>query len=292
VKSDYVICLDLGGTNLDAGLVSIADKKVIKKLSVPSPSHESLEDTLDLLTKLITDLHDEAKTSGFQVNEAVIDIPNYFDYEVGVSWMEHKFEALYGHNIKQPLEERTGLSLKFLNDADAFGLGAYWLQAPTAKRLIGITIGTGLGGAFIEDGQLADGPEVPPDGEIWDHPMNGGIFEVWVSGDAISQIYVGLGGQHSTSAKDIEDLARSGEEIAIKAWQQLGQNLGKGLATAAPKFIPEQVIVGGKVSRAFDLFGPAAEQSYADKIGQQVPFGHAQSEDLALLGAAYYASQK
>jgi DNA-binding CsgD family transcriptional regulator len=82
--------------------------------------------------------------------------------------MRHKFAALYGRSLA-PQFFTPGLPIAFLNDAQAFALGEAAAGAGSAfRRWILVTLGTGVGSAFVAHGEIVtSGPGVPAGGEIW-----------------------------------------------------------------------------------------------------------------------------
>ena len=106
---------------------------------------------------------------GDGVDGVGIAVPAPFDYGRGVSLMEHKFRALYGRPVVSLLEEwfrdsqLEGAPVLVANDADLFALGEWWAGAARGReRMIGLTLGTGLGSGFVAHGRIVTGgPEVP-----------------------------------------------------------------------------------------------------------------------------------
>lgn len=98
-------------------------------------------------------------------------LPGPFDYESGLALFRDvgKFDALYGVNVRTELSRRMRPApgaLRFLNDADAFGIGEFVAGATAGhERAVCVTLGSGVGSAFLDHGEpVNDGPDVPPDG--------------------------------------------------------------------------------------------------------------------------------
>ena len=111
-----------------------------------------------------------------------IAMPGPFDYAAGIGYFagNAKFTALYGVDVGQALcaALRHPRPVRFLNDATAFAVGA----APAQGNVVGVTLGTGLGSAFLRDGIPAiDGDDVPPHGSLWHLPFREGIADDHVS---------------------------------------------------------------------------------------------------------------
>jgi glucokinase len=282
-----VIALDVGGTSVDAACVS-ADCELIGDLQGSgSPAARTKDEIVAELARVIAAAGGRA--DGAEVIACGIAIPAPFDYAAGVSHMTHKFQAINGVPLGELLTAKTGLPVYFLNDADAFGLGVSWRQLPDVKRFVALTIGTGLGSGFIEDGAIVQADDrVPPGGEVWNLPFGDGIIEDNVSAHGVVALYGGAQGA-AKSAKEISALAHQGDPRAVEAYRAMGTALGSGLAAVLARFAPEAVAIGGKVGRSLDLFRPAMLQALADAGLPQLQVLPAAPGNLAIWGAARYA---
>jgi glucokinase len=282
-----VIALDVGGTTVDAACVSAAGDLVGGLLEIDSPAAGTKDAIVSGLARAIEAARAAARD--VTVMACGVAMPAPFDYAAGVSYMEHKFQAIYGVKLGELLQAKTGLPMYFINDADAFGLGVSWRQLPHTKRLGAFTIGTGLGGSFVEDGQnvVAD-PRVPPGGEVWDLPFRDGILEDYVSARGVAALFARLVPGERRSAEDISDLARRGSQPAIDAYRAMGDALGRGLAPVFARFAPEKVVIGGHVGQSLELFGAAMEQALAAEGIAELPLLPAMPGNLAIWGAARY----
>ena len=286
-----VVALDVGGTTVDAACISEACAMIGEVLESASPSAGPKDEIVAELARAIAAA--AAQAPAFTVTACGIAIPAPFDYVAGVSHMDHKFRAIKGLSLGVALAEITGLPTHFVNDADAFGLGVSWRQLPDAKRFVALTIGTGLGAGFVENGRIATASDkVPPGGEVWNLPYSGGILEDYVSARAVVAAYDRLtaGGRPGTaSARDIGDRASQGSQPAIKAYQEMGTAIGRGLAPVLLRFQPETLVIGGHVARSLPIFGPAISQALADRGLPRLPVIAAADGNMALWGAAKYS---
>lgn len=285
-----VVALDVGGTTIDAACISQACAVIGEVLESASPSAGTKDEIVAELARAVAAARAQARD--VTVTACGIAIPAPFDYVAGVSHMDHKFRAIKGLSLGGLLQEMTGLPTHFINDADAFGLGVSWRQLPDVKRFIALTIGTGLGSSFIEHGRVVGAVDrVAPGGEVWNLPYDGGILEDHVSARAVVAAYGRLspGGLPGTaSAREIGDLAAGGSEPAIKAYQEMGAALGRGLAPVLLRFQPELLVIGGHVSRSLPIFAPAIGQALADQGVPRLPVIAAADGNMALWGAAKY----
>lgn len=283
-----VVALDVGGTTVDAACISINGDLVGKLTEGRSPANGSREEILSNLAQAITAAHQQA--GDHDVVACGIAMPGPFDYEAGVSHMVHKFQAIHGVVLGKLLEEKAGLPVYFINDASAFGLGASWRQLPGTKRFVALTIGTGLGGSFIENGvNVEEDDRVPLGGEVWDLPYKDGILEDCVSARGIVALYDNKEPTKQYTSKEVADLALDGDRQAIEAYHAMGAALGHGLAETFAHFAPEKIVIGGKVGQSLELYKESFSQALAD-AGVPVPeILQALPGNLAIWGAAKHA---
>jgi glucokinase len=283
------VALDVGGTTVRSAIVSAAGD-VAQVDERHSPSQAPANDILDALASIISDQTDSAPP-GYAVEAVGIAMPAPFNYERGVSLMEHKFAALRGMAVGELLVARLGLPLAFVNDADGFALGAWWGEHRKVHRFLGVTIGTGVGSGFLVNGVPAHGLDGAPDGgEVWNLPFQDGTVEDVVSAGAVVRAYHDLGGSRTLDeAAGIAGRAQHGDQTALAAFARLGKDLGSSLAEVTLAFRPERVVVGGAVARSFPLFGPQAEGAYSVAASRAIPFTPSAVDEPALLGSGLAA---
>jgi glucokinase len=287
MSKQAVIALDVGGTTVDTACVSADGKVIGGLLESSSPAAGAKDDIVNELTRVINAVR--ARAGGAEITACGVAMPGPFDYAAGVSYMVHKFEAIHGLSLGALLRAKTGLPTYFVNDADAFGLGVSWRQLPDTKRFVALTIGTGLGGSFIEDGEsVQTGDRVPPGGEVWNLPFRDGILEDYVSARGVAAMYGSLRPGDPRSAKEVSGLALRGDQSAIEAYRAMGAALGSGLASSLARFAPEKIVIGGKVGQSLELFRPALEQALAAAGLPESPVIPAAPGNMAIWGAARY----
>jgi len=216
-----------------------------------------------------------------------IAMPGPFDYAAGIGYFEGnaKFAALYGVDVAQALSDalRRPRPVRFLNDATAFAVGCVAIgAAPATGNVVGVTLGTGLGSAFLRDGiPVIDGDDVPPHGSLWHLPFRDGIADDHVSARWLTaRIRGGLAGIDTVVAA--ADAARNGDARAAAIFADYGSNLGAILSPWVARFGADTAMLGGRICGAFDLFGPALAGALPDtRIAV-----HADTEDAAIIGAA------
>jgi glucokinase len=252
-----VLVFDVGGSHISA---AVCHGSTYRLGPVISASYQA-EETSDAFIGLLHTLGVEAGAVSEGTFGASIAIPGPFDYKTGVSHMRHKLPYLFGVNVHQALAARFGWQpdqVCSLNDADAFLLGEIGAGAVRGvPRTVGMTLGTGVGSAFAVDGcVVTEGPGVPPDGEIWNLPYQGGIVEDFVSTRSIQGIYQKRTGTH----REVAAIAASAgvDSAATETFLEFGRNLGIAMRSVLWPFAPNVVVLGGGISRSAPLFLPAA----------------------------------
>jgi glucokinase len=258
-----ILVFDVGGSHIAA--------------SVFDPQSTTIDAIRDL--QLLPDAEPEAFFKTFESLVAAarpapatprgisIAIPSPFDYEQGISQMRHKFQSLYGRDLRRELSRRFGCppeDIHFLNDAAASLIGElHRVSAAGAKRAIGITLGTGVGSAFAVEGKIVvEGPGIPPGGEIWNQAYRDGIVEDYVSTLAIQRTFEELTGKR-LQVCEIASLASHGQE-ARQAFDKFGRELGNVLRRLSAAFAPDRIVLGGGIARAAALFLAAAKAELGD----------------------------
>lgn len=258
-----VLAFDVGGSHVAAAVCSAEDFSLG---TIASSSHGAVATSRDFLD-LLHDLGMKARIGTGEVIGAMLAVPGPFDLQAGVSLMRHKLPYLYGVNLRQGLAERFSFDpvrVRFLNDADAYLLGEIGAGAArNFRRVIGLTLGTGIGSAFAVDGNLVtEGAGVPKGGEIWNLPYQGGIVEDFLSSRAIVRSY-----ELCTGIKrEVMDLASAAKSdpIARQAFTEFGRHLGEVIRTLLAVFHADVIVLGGGISRSASLFLPAVEAEIGD----------------------------
>ena len=248
-----VLVFDIGGSHISAALCHGGDYRLGSVISAAHASIETAEAFVDLLHSLGIRVGAESENA----SGAALAIPGPFDYTTGVSHMKHKLPYLFGVNVHEALAMRFDWQpgqVCSLNDADAFLLGEIGAGAVRGvSRAVGLTLGTGIGSAFAVDGHVVtEGPGVPPDGEIWNVPYQGGIVEDFVSTRAIQGAYQ----KRTGNLREVAEIAKDAERdsAAVEAFNEFGRNLGQAIRTVLYPFAPHEIVLGGGISQSSALF--------------------------------------
>jgi glucokinase len=245
-----------------------------------------VEETSDAFVGLLHSLGVRASAGLEPVAGAELAFPGPFDFEAGVSRMKHKLPYLYGVDLRQEIAGSFAWEpgqVGFLHDSAAFLLGEIGAGAARGvARAVGITLGTGIGSAFAVDGRVVtEGYGVPPGGEVWDLPYEGGIIEDSVSTRGIRGNYERRTG-HTCEVAELAQ-AVDADPAAAEAFAEFGRHLGLALHGALAAFAPQVIVLGGGISRSPQLFLPAAQHGL-ESLGAELRVS-ALLDDAPLVGA-------
>ncbi|MFE0172167.1 ROK family protein [Streptomyces sp. NPDC059002] len=277
--------LELGGTHVTAALADPETATVERSVRRPLDARGSAERILGAMVRCATDL---AAPEGLVWGVAV---PGPFDHDKGIARFAGvgKFDDLYGIDVRAVLLDGVWprpAHAVFLNDAHAFLLGEWRAGAARGHaRCAGITLGTGVGSAFLVDGDIRrEGPGIPPQGRIDLVQVAGRSLEESVSRRAILARY----GDHSVDVSDIAERARAGERHARDVLDGAFTTLGAVLAPRLQDFAATVLVVGGAMAASWDLLRPSLRAGLGDTPVTLRAAGL--GEHAALVGAAVYAA--
>jgi glucokinase len=283
--SERVIALDVGGTSVKSALVAPGGQVIERPSITIIDSSGEADSILTTFAQIIRAHLGESQTS--DLIGVALGFPGPFDYAAGICLIQgvEKYGAIYGLNMRDALRARLDLGdlpILFRNDAEAAVVGeARYGAGQDYRRLIGVTLGTGCGSAFLVDGiPVTSGPGVPPNG--WLYPV---LFRGLRADDVFSRrgLEARLRAESvaERNVKDAAEAARAGDAGARQVFETFGADLGTFLNSFAVAFAADVVLVLGRIAGAMDLFGPPLRQALSVHAlpGERGP-------DAALLGAA------
>lgn len=279
----FVLGADIGGTHVTAAVVDLSTRKILHETITRQPvdASETIADIIRSWSSTMLTTIGKYKT---EVKQVGIAMPGPFDYENGIALMQNqdKYDALYGINVKELLAEALQVdtySIRFQNDAPCFLQGeAFAGAAQGYNRAIGLTLGTGLGSATIVNGKAWDA-------NLWDTPFSAGIAEEYLSSRWFVKRFYELSGRKADNVKSIVELLPT-EPMVQTLFAEYADNLATFLVGFVRQGHPEVIILGGNISKAFNLFGDALQEKLQMQ-GISIPVKTAQlGEEAALLGAA------
>lgn len=295
-----IAAVDIGGTKIAAGLVD-DQGNVLARDQVPTNPEAGYRNAIDGVIRM---LHAAEKSTGQKISGIGIGSTGPVYPLTGEIGDVNFFPNWNGENPVKDLERAFSVGVAIENDADAAALGeAGWGAGRNKTRLIYVTVGTGIGVGLIFDGKVYRGvdyshPEIghyliDPSGPACYCGFNG-CWEAMATGPAMENWFAQnqlVGTPHKKTAKQICDLARSGDPLAVRAVEREARYLGWGLANLVTLFVPDAIVLGGSVMKSADLFLDTARTTIASSC-RFVPWERTElalaslGEDANLIGAA------
>ena len=256
--------LDLGGTNIKWVVAERdgADWRSLDSAQVPTPAGGSPDTVVPRLAAVGA----EAIGRWPGVSSVGIGVPGLYDPVAGTTRFLVNFPGGWvGTPVAGPVAAALGLPAFLINDARAFGLAELRLGAGRgASSMIGLTLGTGVGGVIAVDGRVLQGHDGTA-GEIGHQTIapegpecgcgNNGCLEAFARADRIAAAC------GTATVQEAVVRARAGDVRATDGLAQVARYLGIGIANMVVVIAPDKVVIGGGVAAAADLlFGPIRDE--------------------------------
>ncbi len=252
--------LDLGGTNLKAAVVvhATGEWTTVSREQVPTRYVADPDAIPGTITAQLAEVAGAVIAAQGPVASIGIGIPGLYDPATGSTrFLVNVPGPWAGHPVAGPVSAATGVPTFLINDARAFGLAELRLGAGRgASSMVGLTLGTGVGGVLAIDGRVHQGHDgtageighqtIDPDGP-WCGCGNRGCVEAYARAD---QIAAACG---TATAEEAVRAAREGDERAIAGLRDIGRYLGIGIANMITVLAPDRIVLGGGVAAAGDL---------------------------------------
>ncbi len=265
MSKPLLIGIDLGGTAIKYGLCD-EEGTILTEKKRPTNAEAKAEVILEDIAGAITDLLQEAQQMGASVRGIGMGTPGSVDVERGfLQGSTPNFSAWRDVAIRDYLEERFQLPVFVDNDANAMAFGEYLFGAGRGYRhIIAITLGTGIGGGVIIDGQMFRGHRyVGAEVGHMSIAYNGkkcrcggiGCWELYASASAMVNHYNQLNPSAPVNgSREIFERYARKEPAATTVVNQEIEMVAAGIASLLHIFNPELFIIGGGVSEAGDWF--------------------------------------
>jgi glucokinase len=276
-KEPVVVGIDLGGSNTRLALVTRQGEILARweRATATMPVQDSL------VAGLAADLAvcgEEAETRGFEIQGVGLGVPGRVLPQEGRVVFSPNVPALNDCPLLERLRPRVPWPLFLENDANLFALGEHWLGAGVGyPQMLGITLGTGVGGGLILNGRLWSGTAgtAAEVGHITVDPHgkrcrcgNRGCLETVASGSwAVAWVKEQLAQGASSWLRELFEkdpdalrgdalvaAAQHGDPLARRAFERVGRGLGVAIAAVVHLLGLSRVVIGGRFARAWEIF--------------------------------------
>jgi glucokinase len=273
--SKLYIGVDIGGTSIVAARFSASE--MIEKAEVPTGAERPAEQIMESLYEAI------AKVMTNEVVGIGIGMPGFMNSETGEILQINNIPSFNGFFIKPRVEEHFNLPAFQSNDANCFALGeTYYGAGKKYNNLVGITLGTGLGGGIILNRKIHTGL-MGGAGELGCIPFHGGMVED-ISSAALFK------NKYNTTGAEMYKKAKAGDKQALAVFEELATNIGEMIRMVMFILAPEAFVIGGSVANSWDLLEKPLRKE-VDKflvpmISNKVELVRAELDNAGLYGAA------
>ncbi len=253
----YVVGVDVGGTNIKLGVVGPSGLVLVRNSFATKPFASS---RIKLISALAHEIEASIISAGLTKKQIVgvgIGLPGLVDYEKGVVRFLPNIPGWSNVHLKSILQNKIKLSVFVDNDVKIITLAESTFGAGRGvKNLICMTLGTGVGAGLILNGQLYRGEDNAA-GELGHMPLNEhgpkcncggyGCFERYVGNRALLDLSSRVMGIPMTT-EAIFALAKKGNKKALFFWKTAAEHIGNGLVGIVNLLNPRLIIIGGGVS--------------------------------------------
>lgn len=315
----YTIGIDLGGTNIKGGTLT-REGRLCERRSVPTEAARGFDHVLARMTQLVHELMQQAGLTLDDVCGVGVGSPGPMSHAEGMIYSAPNLPGFENIPLGRRLSAQVNLPVTLENDANAAAFGEYTAGAGSAVRdMVMLTLGTGIGGGVVLDGQLRRGhwdnageighTIVVPDGRPCPCGQRG-CLERYASANAVAERTVealergessmlreAVAAGRRIDARDVLAARRGGDVLATRIWDETCQHLAISIVNLQHLLNPELVVLaGGLINAGDELLGPvrASFDEHSWRIAPdrpQIAFATL-GTDAGTIGAAALAWQE
>ncbi|MCO8241025.1 ROK family glucokinase [Streptococcus suis] len=313
--SKKIIGIDLGGTSVKLAILT-TEGEIQEKWSIKT---NILDDGSHIVPDIIDSIKHRFETHGLTKDDFLgvgMGSPGVVDSEAGTVIGAYNLNWKTLQLVKEQFESALGLPFFIDNDANVAALGEQWVGAGNNNpNVVFMTLGTGVGGGVIATGNLIRGVK-GAGGELghitvdFDEPFactcgKKGCLETVASATGIVNLsrryadqYAGdaklkqmIDDGQDVTAKDVFDLAKEGDDLALIVYRHFSEYLGVACANIAAVLNPAYIVLGGGVSAAGDFLLDGVRKVFAENSFPQIKESTqivlaTRGNDAGVLGAA------
>ena len=259
-----IIGIDIGGTTIKADLyddfgTSLNQFKEIETIiDYDLGTNQILNQVCDLIGEYILN---------YSIDGVGISTAGVVNANTGeIIYAGYTIPGYIGVNFTSEIEKRFGLSTFVENDVNCAALGELWKgQAKDKKNVVMVTIGTGIGGSIIVNGQIVNGFNYTA-GEVGYIPVGNSDWQSKASTTALIHLYQKKSLKTNQTGRTFFTDLSSGDKIAKETFEIFVENLAKGLLTISYLLNPEILILGGGILAKKDILLPEIQSSLAKNV--------------------------
>ncbi|MEP0814774.1 MAG: ROK family protein [bacterium] len=270
MSAKLAVALDIGGSAVKAGLVDTSSGELVSfvgRVEIGTDNPAEFAAGLPALVRFLLEGAEGDEIAGVGISVAGLCRDGIVAEAPNLKWFDAPLARLASDALSS-----DGIAAKVAveNDADCFTLGEWkYGVAKDCRSVLGLTLGTGIGGGFVKDGKLFHGGQgygiepghskIPQDME-WPPCGCGGRFclEAGAAAKGIIWTYIEKGGkaEPGITVETIKRRAEEGEEAALRTFRRIGMRIGIGIAGMCNMLNPDAVVIGGGISGAREFIEP------------------------------------
>lgn len=287
MEREYLIGIDLGGNEIDAGLVDL-NGKIVKKITMPLEERMSRAKIIDSITFAINKLRKD-KVLGIGIG-----IPGPVDFKKGIALNPTNLPCLKNTSIKRIIEDRTRIPVSVENDANCFAIAAHKVEFERIiPNVIGVLIDEGIGAGIIINGKIYRG-YLDSAGELGHMTVADNKVRCSCGSYDCLNLYASLPAIEKTvfrltkkkmSLEDITRLAKKDSRVK-SVIRDAAEHLGTALANTVRILNPEMIVLNGPVSALAGFVETTKRFVQKKTNGTNVTISRSSLEDSGILGAA------
>jgi glucokinase len=305
MHNKFIIGIDLGGTNLKIALFDL-EYKIKSKLILTTKRFFKKEDLILAITNSVDKILRDNKLNKSQVLGLGIGLPGPIDKKSGIVRFLPNIPGWKEVNLKKILQQKLKIPVVLDNDAKMMCLAESRMGAAFGVRnALCLTLGTGVGGSLIINGQLYRGMD-NASGEIGHMPINEVGPKCSCGGIACLESYIGNNRimeqarkvfKRRIALEELSSMAKKGNKQALKIWDQMGFRLGVALSGIVNLLNLDVIVIGGGVSNAGRiLFDPIRktinDRSMSVQTRRLKLFKAKLGSDAGLIGSAMLVKEE
>ena len=274
-KNKAFIVMDVGGTFIKSGLMS-ADGTLLEgsQQTAAINSDGTKDEICNSLTSAVSQGIALCKYYGYDPSGVGICMPGPFNYRTGISAMVHKFAAIKDLSLKEVIQEGLGsldIPVVFGHDVNTQLYGEMCGgNAKEYSNVCLVSLGTGLGFAMAQDGNVLQTETGSPLVSIWNLPYNGGILEDYASKRGFYNTWELVTGNKPSEDMTVAEMGRlagEGDKTALAVFEQVGKFIGSNIKDKLIEHNIECLLFGGQISRSFCYMKEAVQKELSDLKG-------------------------
>ncbi|WP_059171132.1 ROK family glucokinase [Bacillus sp. FJAT-27445] len=312
--------IDLGGTTIKLAFLTVYGE-ILHKWEIPTDRSDGGRHIVLNIAKSIDERLEELGQGKERLAGIGMGAPGPVNSDTGVLYNAVNIGLRGKYPLRDILEVETSLPAAIDNDANCAAIGEMWRGAGEgAKDLVCVTLGTGVGGGVIANGQIVQGVSGAAGeiGHITSIPVGGaqcncgktGCLETIASATGIVRLAMEsvaageqgmladiLASNGLISAKDVFDSAKNGDKAAMGVVDQLAFHLGLALANVANTLNPEKIVLGGGVSYAGEILVQKVREQFVqfafERVRETTTIALATlGNDAGVIGAAWRVKER